>query len=95
MFRRTHRRWSSFFLAFTIPILILVQQPYSRGSEAKLTAEQIVALSTKPAVVRIENACAAAFEYKHTKDGKEAGRIVEYGESGEAMKELGKIVEGL
>jgi thiol-disulfide isomerase/thioredoxin len=29
------------------------------------------------------------------KDGKEVGRIVEYGESGEAMKELGKMVEGL
>lgn len=29
------------------------------------------------------------------KDGKEVGRIVEYGESGEAMKELGKIIEGL
>ena len=29
------------------------------------------------------------------KDGKEIGRVVEYGESGEAMKELGKIVEGL
>ena len=29
------------------------------------------------------------------KDGKEVGRVVEYGESGQAMKELGKIVEGL
>ncbi|HEY2728067.1 MAG TPA: thioredoxin family protein [Parafilimonas sp.] len=29
------------------------------------------------------------------KDGKEVGRVVEYGESGEAMKELGKIAEGL
>ena len=29
------------------------------------------------------------------KNGKEVGRIVEYGESGEAMKELGKIVDGL
>jgi len=29
------------------------------------------------------------------KEGKEVGRVVEYGESGEAMKELGKIVEGL
>jgi thiol-disulfide isomerase/thioredoxin len=29
------------------------------------------------------------------KDGKEVGRVVEYGESGEAMKELGKIVAGL
>lgn len=29
------------------------------------------------------------------KDGKEIGRVVEYGESGEAMKELGKIAEGL
>jgi thiol-disulfide isomerase/thioredoxin len=29
------------------------------------------------------------------KNGKEAGRVVEYGESGEAMKELGKIAEGL
>jgi thiol-disulfide isomerase/thioredoxin len=29
------------------------------------------------------------------KEGKEVGRIVEYGESGEAMKELGKLVEGL
>jgi thiol-disulfide isomerase/thioredoxin len=29
------------------------------------------------------------------KDGKEVGRVVEYGESGEAMKELGKIVSGL
>jgi hypothetical protein len=29
------------------------------------------------------------------KNGKEAGRVVEYGESGEAMKELGKIVDGL
>ncbi|MFT4153003.1 TlpA family protein disulfide reductase [Parafilimonas sp.] len=29
------------------------------------------------------------------KNGREAGRVVEYGESGEAMKELGKIVEGL
>ena len=29
------------------------------------------------------------------KDGKEVGRVVEYGESGEAMKELGKIVGGL
>ncbi|MGN6355769.1 MAG: thioredoxin family protein, partial [Parafilimonas sp.] len=29
------------------------------------------------------------------KNGKEVGRIVEYGESGEAMKELGKMVEGL
>jgi thiol-disulfide isomerase/thioredoxin len=29
------------------------------------------------------------------KNGKEVGRVVEYGESGEAMKELGKIVEGL
>jgi thiol-disulfide isomerase/thioredoxin len=29
------------------------------------------------------------------KGGKEVGRVVEYGESGEAMKELGKIVAGL
>jgi hypothetical protein len=29
------------------------------------------------------------------KDGKEVGRVVEYGESGEAMKELGKMAEGL
>src|SRR5205809_4292624 len=29
------------------------------------------------------------------KDGKEIGRVVEYGESGEAMKELGKIAAGL
>jgi thiol-disulfide isomerase/thioredoxin len=29
------------------------------------------------------------------KDGKEIGRVVEYGESGEAMKELGKIVGGM
>ena len=29
------------------------------------------------------------------KDGKEVGRVVEYGETGEAMKELGKIVAGL
>lgn len=29
------------------------------------------------------------------KNGKEIGRVVEYGESGEAMKELGKIVDGL
>jgi len=29
------------------------------------------------------------------KDGKEVGRVVEYGESGEAMKELGKIAEAL
>ncbi len=29
------------------------------------------------------------------KDGKEIGRVVEYGESGEAMKELGKMAEGL
>ena len=29
------------------------------------------------------------------KNGKEVGRVVEYGESGEAMKELGKIAEGL
>jgi thiol-disulfide isomerase/thioredoxin len=29
------------------------------------------------------------------KDGKEVGRVVEYGESGEAMKELGKIVSGM
>ena len=29
------------------------------------------------------------------KNGKEVGRIIEYGESGEAMKELGKIVAGL
>ncbi len=29
------------------------------------------------------------------KDGKEVGRVVEYGESGEAMKELGQIVDGL
>lgn len=29
------------------------------------------------------------------KNGKEVGRVVEYGESGEAMKELGKIVSGL
>ena len=29
------------------------------------------------------------------KNGKEVGRVVEYGESGEAMKELGKIVDGL
>lgn len=29
------------------------------------------------------------------KNGKEAGRVVEYGESGEAMKELGKIAAGL
>ena len=29
------------------------------------------------------------------KDGKEVGRVVEYGESGEAMKELGKIAAGL
>lgn len=29
------------------------------------------------------------------KNGKEAGRVIEYGESGEAMKELGKIVAGL
>lgn len=29
------------------------------------------------------------------KDGKEVGRVIEYGESGEAMKELGKIAEGL
>jgi thiol-disulfide isomerase/thioredoxin len=28
-------------------------------------------------------------------NGKEVGRVVEYGESGEAMKELGKIAEGL
>lgn len=29
------------------------------------------------------------------KDGKEVGRVVEYGESGEAMKELGNIAAGL
>ena len=29
------------------------------------------------------------------KDGKEVGRVVEYGESGEMVKELGKIVSGL
>lgn len=29
------------------------------------------------------------------KNGKEVGRVVEYGESGEAMKELGKIVAGM
>ena len=29
------------------------------------------------------------------KNGKEVGRVVEYGESGEAMKELGKIAEAL
>ena len=29
------------------------------------------------------------------KNGKEVGRVIEYGESGEAMKELGKIVSGL
>ncbi len=29
------------------------------------------------------------------KNGKEVARVVEYGESGEAMKELGKIAEGL
>ncbi|MEP6466945.1 MAG: thioredoxin family protein [Parafilimonas sp.] len=29
------------------------------------------------------------------KDGKEVGRVVEYGESGEAMKELGKMVDSL
>ena len=29
------------------------------------------------------------------KNGKEVGRVIEYGESGEAMKELGKIVDGL
>jgi thiol-disulfide isomerase/thioredoxin len=29
------------------------------------------------------------------KDGKEVGRVVEYGESGEAMKELGQIVSNL
>ncbi|HYJ64662.1 MAG TPA: thioredoxin family protein [Parafilimonas sp.] len=29
------------------------------------------------------------------KNGKEVGRVVEYGESGEAMKELGKIVSTL
>lgn len=29
------------------------------------------------------------------KNEKEVGRVVEYGESGEAMKELGKIAEGL
>ena len=29
------------------------------------------------------------------KDGKEIGRVVEYGESGDAMNELGKIVAGL
>ena len=29
------------------------------------------------------------------KNGKETGRVVEYGESGEAMKELGKIVDSL
>ncbi len=29
------------------------------------------------------------------KDGKEIGRVVEYGESGQIDKELGKIVEGL
>ena len=29
------------------------------------------------------------------KQGKEVGRVIEYGESGEAMKELGKIAEGL
>jgi len=29
------------------------------------------------------------------KNGKEVGRVVEYGESGEAMKELGKIVSAL
>jgi thiol-disulfide isomerase/thioredoxin len=29
------------------------------------------------------------------KNGKEVGRVIEYGESGEAMKELGKIAEGL
>ncbi|MBS1744723.1 MAG: thioredoxin family protein [Bacteroidetes bacterium] len=29
------------------------------------------------------------------KNGKEAGRVVEYGVSGEAMKELGQIVDGL
>lgn len=29
------------------------------------------------------------------KDGKEVGRVIEYGESGDAMNELGKIVAGL
>ena len=29
------------------------------------------------------------------KNGKEVGRVIEYGESGEAMKELGKIVDNL
>ncbi|MEP6682415.1 MAG: thioredoxin family protein [Parafilimonas sp.] len=29
------------------------------------------------------------------KNGKEVGRVVEYGESGEAMKELGKMVDSL
>ena len=29
------------------------------------------------------------------KNGKEVGRVIEYGESGEAMKELGKIAAGL
>jgi thiol-disulfide isomerase/thioredoxin len=29
------------------------------------------------------------------KNGKEVGRVVEYGESGEAMKELGKIADSL
>ena len=29
------------------------------------------------------------------KDGKEVGRVVEYGESGDAMHELGQIAEGL
>lgn len=29
------------------------------------------------------------------KNGKEVGRVVEYGESGDAMNELGKIVSGL
>ncbi|HEY9658072.1 MAG TPA: S1C family serine protease, partial [Allocoleopsis sp.] len=64
MFWRTRRRWTSLLLTFFVPTLILVQQPYSRGSEAQLTAEQIVALSTKPAVVRIENFCAANFKYE-------------------------------
>lgn len=60
------RRQRSFFIAFILPILILTQQPHAVSSEGnQLSPEQVVALSTKPAVVRIDNSCGAEYTYTY------------------------------
>jgi Trypsin-like peptidase domain/FHA domain len=80
------RRQRSFFIAFILPILILTQQPRAVSSEgSQLSPEQVVALSTKPAVVRIDNSCGAGYTYTYkdsTDTEKEIAGFFTYGGPG-------------